>query len=253
MLQTNAKRRALMLWLVSLLISCGSQLKADQILVLVDSKSDLSNAGRTVLSTPFPPVNVLFPVEIELSANKDFVRFPSVVGSLSAGPGWPTVGPDGGTVGPGETFGTNILSFNGISGILANRFQFLAGVFLDDAEPVEGQQPDRLDFRAFGTDFATLSPLMHQSFFIGDGRTHLGDIQQFNVPDGATRLFLGFLDSDRFGWPQGGTLPYAYHDNTGALTVTVSAVPEPNILLLGYIAAPTFLAFRRQRRASLGI
>ena len=44
----------------------------------------------------------------------------------------------------------------------------------------------------------SLSPQLQQPFFIGDGRTTDGAPQEFVVPDGATRLFLGAMDDNRW-------------------------------------------------------
>jgi hypothetical protein len=42
-------------------------------------------------------------------------------------------------------------------------------------------------------DYLTLSPVLKQVFFVGDGRTSQGAIQHVINPAGATRLFLGVL------------------------------------------------------------
>lgn len=225
-----------------------------EIITAIDAKSSLSNAGRTVLRTA-DGRTTLFPVGVDLLPGDDrWIEFPSVTGSVKAGPGWPVVGPDGGSVGPGGTYGTNIFDFNGISGILANRFLFLAGVFLTDDAPLIDTAPVRLDFRssAIGIDFQDLTPVIHQSFFIGDGRTSTGELQRFYVPEEATRLFLGFIDSDRFGWPDGGRLPSAYWDNTGSLqaALEVRSVPEPSLLVnLGILGSMSVLWHFRRKTA----
>ncbi|MBK6867384.1 MAG: IPTL-CTERM sorting domain-containing protein [Burkholderiales bacterium] len=80
--------------------------------------------------------------------------------------------------------------------------------------------------------------LLNQSYWIGDGRNKFeviegaeywsgtpkkkvdlglpkkGDVQYFKIPEGATRLYLGFSDANYFYGPQG-----CYWDNPGALTV----------------------------------
>ncbi|MFO1448449.1 MAG: hypothetical protein U1F61_09860 [Opitutaceae bacterium] len=115
-------------------------------------------------------------------------------------------GPDGATAGShGAAFG--------VSGISAN-WNALIGVFVTDAVP-GGAAPSSLNFGAAGltTNFTALSPLLGQSFFIGDGLTSGGIIQQFVVPVGATRLFLGTLDGS--GW----------YNNTGSFAVTASFTP----------------------------
>jgi hypothetical protein len=79
----------------------------------------------------------------------------------------------------------------------------LVGVFLGDSEP-SGTPPAGLRFyqtqNAQGvtrTDFTSLSPAIGQVFFIGDGLTGTGTgaVQAFQVPPGATRLFLGQADA----------------------------------------------------------
>jgi len=85
--------------------------------------------------------------------------------------------------------------------------------------------PASIDFGVVGLNFSTLSPLLQQTFFIGDGLTGNGSgtVQTFIVPAGATRLYLGSVDG--FGW----------YNNTGSFNVTVNstpAVPEPGTLLL---------------------
>ena len=96
---------------------------------------------------------------------------------------------------------------------------FLAGVFLDDQEPVD-PAPPRLDFSAgaLTDDFAKLGPALNQTFFIGDGQA-LGMPQVFRAPEGATRLYLGFADAWDFGDPF--AAPGYYGDNGGALLVDV--------------------------------
>lgn len=95
----------------------------------------------------------------------------------------------------------------------------LLGVFLDDNIPF-GVAPASIDWSGAAIHFASLSPLLSQTFFIGNGLRSDGlTVQTFVVPTGATRLFLG--SSDGFGWA----------NNTGSHSVTVtfpnSAVPEP--------------------------
>jgi hypothetical protein len=114
--------------------------------------------------------------------------------------------PDGGcTLTPTSTSPTNGLSD------LAAPLNALIGVFLDDRVPV-GQAPPALT--ATGpNDFTSLSPLLKQTFFIGDGLTGTGTgaVQRFVVPQGATRLFLA--SSDVVGGNQ---------NNAGQFTVAIS-------------------------------
>lgn len=98
------------------------------------------------------------------------------------------------------------------------------GPFLGPDSATGQATPAQLDFGA-GLGFTSLSPGIGQIFFIGDGLTSdsnagdfSGQVQQFVVPVGATRLYLGRVDG--FGW----------YNNVGSFDVTVtnvSAIPEP--------------------------
>ncbi len=87
------------------------------------------------------------------------------------------------------------LGENGISDVIAP-YDCLLGVFLDDAQPDQTPEPGYLDFSSQESrDYLTLSPELKQPFFIGDGLTSGGDTQRVVIPAGATRLFLGTMDS----------------------------------------------------------
>jgi hypothetical protein len=135
----------------------------------------------------------------------------------------------------GTNLSTNISSAGGISGIEHDSKNiFLMGVFLDDSEPVPGQEPAVLQYTeadvsspgVLSVHSPEFSPGLRQSFFIGDGLTGdgTGSVQVFHVPDGATRLFLGFADGLNLGDPNLGTPspapPGFYGDNTGTLDVS---------------------------------
>jgi hypothetical protein len=110
---------------------------------------------------------------------------------------------------------------NGIANIFAN-FNSLLGVFLGPDQPDLTAAPEALDFLSNGDvpngrNFTSLAPELKQPFFIGDGVTDDGIVQEFTVPDGATRLYLGVMDS--FGW----------YNNSGFLSVTVSGRQEPTL------------------------
>jgi hypothetical protein len=140
--------------------------------------------------------------------------------------------------------GSNLNSLGGISGYIGPQGP-LAGVFLNDDIPL-GPAPATLDFTAGdGIEFDSLSPLLGQVFYIGDGVTSGGEFQTFIAPTGATRLFLGIPDG--FGFVGG---PGAYDDNDGSYRVRIGVnevpppVPEPQSLallaaglgLFGYLA-----------------
>ena len=155
------------------------------------------------------------PVQVGISLTPGTVLTFSVNGSVSFMGGTPTDSPDGGVFNTIGTFGLDgTPSSNNIAGMLAPQ-DALVGLFLDDSIPTSSGAPTRLDFSSsgLGTSFATLSPALKQPFFIGDGMTGTGTgaIQQFVVPAGATRLFLGVVDG--VGW----------HNNTGVLNVVVNS------------------------------
>ena len=155
-----------------------------------------------------PPVVFAFPPN-QFRA----LTFTNVTGVVKLGNPCATNGPDGGN------FGYRIASYNGIAGIDAPVLGYLTGVFLDSNEPAD-PSPASLNFNGIGRNFKTLSPRIGQVFFIGDGLTDQGEVQQFIVPPAATRLFLGLADSRYY---DGG--PGYYHDNTGSFSVTVEALP----------------------------
>jgi hypothetical protein len=102
---------------------------------------------------------------------------------------------------------------------------FLAGVFLNDAEPAD-PAPTRLSFESY--DFVDLYPTINQVFFIGDGLTSSGGHQRFHVPEGGTRLFLGFVDGYDFGALN--HLPDCYNDNGGSVQadLVIEEIEAPN-------------------------
>ena len=102
---------------------------------------------------------------------------------------------------------------NGIADVNAP-LNSVIGVFLNDSVPNANPlnvlfPPSTLDFStAAQRDFKSLSPGLRQPFFIGDGRTSTGEVQQFVAPTGATRLFICTMDS------------YEWSNNVGGFYVT---------------------------------
>jgi len=159
------------------------------------------------------------------------------------------------------TFYMAMDSYGGISGmnlfetIPANRrVMFLSGVFIADSEPA-APAPASLDFSstALGRSFTELSPLLYQTFYIGDGLTGegSGDVQTFIVPTGATRLFLGIVDGSYF---VGGPDYYDNNDGSFMASFAVNAVPEisPDSFssALPLLAAAIALLEQRRHRLS---
>jgi len=137
----------------------------------------------------------------------------SASGSVRQESTQPFDGPDGRCESAGCS-DTSYGSEHGISGGDAPVMS-LVGVFLGPDQPDLSPAPEGLDFLNVGRDFTSLSPLLKQVFPIGDGLTTAGSVQQFVVPDGATRLYLGTMDG--FNW----------NDNAGSFTVQVTAPPPP--------------------------
>lgn len=118
----------------------------------------------------------------------------------------------------------------------------LVGVFLGSGGQ-SGPAPSTIDFTStgIGVNFTTLAPQIGQLFFIGDGSNSSNQTQTFDVPAGATQLYLGFADGVNFNGPVG-----QYQDNAGSLTMNVNAVPEPAPVAL-MIAGSALVAMMRLR------
>jgi len=120
-------------------------------------------------------------------------------GGVSIDPGLPLYPPDGDV---SWTVWHDAGAEDSISNIYAP-IDCLVGVFLNDAQPNSSPAPPSLEFGTLlSRDYLSLSPLLKQVFFIGDGLTSAGEVQRVLVPSGATRLFLGTMDS--CGWYNNG-------------------------------------------------
>ena len=194
--------------------------------VYVDAQSVIFDAGREVST-----LDGMLPVGIDIPAGADYMYVSEVSGLVRAHPVLQWGGPDGNMTTLNDT---DIDSYNRISGLVHPGTMPLVGVFLTDSLPDESA-PARLDFYSVGTEFAELSPLVAQSFHVGDGWNSAEAMHKFWIPEGATRLYLGFADAGFFtGDPSrnGG----AYHDNSGGFNADVQfhVVPTPGaIALLG--------------------
>lgn len=139
----------------------------------------------------------------------------SASGSANHGAPLPFAGPDG------EELASHFLGAENGMADLAAPFASLVGVFLGTHSPDQTPAPTPLDFSsATSRDYLELAPALQQPFFIGDGLTRSGDVQQVIAPVGATRLVLGVMDG------------YHWKDNEGAFAVTISRAgqaSEPKI------------------------
>ena len=137
----------------------------------------------------------------------------------------------------------------GLSGPLQVNVDALVGVFLTGATP-SGAAPASLDYKVLGLDAASYSPGVNQIFWIGDGRTGLGSgaVQNFVVPVGATRLYLGTVDGS--GWfNNSGSASIAI----AGLTPLTSGVPETStwgMMLMGF-AGLGLAGYRKARRSAI--
>lgn len=149
----------------------------------------------------------------------------SAVGFVSNGPmggGVTTDGPDG-----GELVAHYGGAENGIAGA-TDPINSLIGVFLDNNQPNLSAAPGEFPY---SPNALTILPGLKQPFFIGDGLTGSGAIQQFTVPAGATRFYLGTMDG--FSW----------NNNSGFFKVKVTSsgqtVPDASatflLMLLGLL------------------
>jgi len=226
----------------------SSRASAETVSVSVQATSNIFASGladTNAVGGGDLPVKILLP-----SGTGRTVSFLSVTGGVSPDPpGLLFPGPFFGGDGiPNPTKSPNLDPAGLVSGIRADSGFFLAGV-LEGSSTVA--VPPTLNFSGHQS-FSSLSPLLQQTFFIGDGLTGTGsgNLQIFNVPDGATALYLGFPDG---GFFQG--KPGAYSDNRGQLDVSMSfsvnPIPEPSsfVMLCMALVGLSGIYTRRRSRA----
>lgn len=115
-------------------------------------------------------------------------------GGVAHAPGFPLQPPDGSNEVTNHNWDDDYAE-NGISDIIAP-YDCLLGVFLDDVQPDQTPAPENLDFSLPASrNYHSIAPDLKQVFFIGDGLTSAGEVQQIVIPDGATRFYLGTMDS----------------------------------------------------------
>lgn len=117
-----------------------------------------------------------------------YIVFPVVSGQTGYGPGISCVADGCDSPSYCHVAGAE----NGIATYCTIKVSSLVGVFLDERVPSSWPPPAGLTFNtATSIGFFTIAPLLKQVFFIGDARTDGSQLQEFIVPQGATRLFLG--------------------------------------------------------------
>ena len=145
-----------------------------------------------------------------------YITLSNISGTVSHGPG---IGGDGAAGNTSQIFshgadspgGPTPAAENGISDILVP-IDALLGVFLTDKAPNTQAAPARLDYSTQAArDQAVYNNLQtQQTFYIGTGSTSSGTVQQFRVPPGATRLYLGTMDG------------HEWMNNSGSFTATIT-------------------------------
>jgi hypothetical protein len=221
----------------------------------IDARSAIFNAD------PANSVTALNPLMFSLTPGSGrILTFSSVTGDTKSqgDPGQPYAGPDGQYW---FTNGVHITSLGSISGVIddvGDSQMSLVGVFT--ADTISGPAPVRQNYTGSVKNQASYTPLLNQTFFIGDGLTgtYVGDAatghgsgvpQLFYVPTGATRLYLGFADAPTFNGSPG-----SYMDNLRGLnatfTVAPAGVPEPGVSAIFGIGVMALAGFAlRSRRA----
>ena len=208
----------------------------------VDTRTSLFLAGGNVYDYTPNGGGGLVPTSILLTAGTGRVLTLNATGSsFYCGPGVCLAStPDGPAIG-----GTNVNSMGFIGGISAPTSGFLAALFLGPS------LPSSLPAQTVITDInaASYAPGLGQIFFVGNGSTASSVLQQFMVPDGATRLYFGIADAGGFvGRPE------FYDDNVGSFSVdftvtSMSAVPEPSTVALLSVGLAVLGVARRRRAA----
>ncbi len=211
------------------------------VVMTVPATSNIFRAG-TSNTAPDTALNgqgtypVQYPGALPATPNPYLVLyFPNMTGTVSYNSAYASQysnGADGLDTGPGGTntlVGTTINSANGIAGISkSNTIMFLVGVFLGAGAPNNNTSAAANNYND-GNTRLDFHPVIGQTFFIGDGQTAGGQLQRFYVPNGATRLYLGFADGNTFTGA-----PSWYGDNGGSFNATVSfntgTVPEPGTI-----------------------
>ncbi len=187
----------------------------------IPANAEIHGAGNAGLPDPSGGVA---PVVVNLPANTIAVYLTNVSGLISLNGGGGHNDADGVIQsGGGYPAWSYAGPYGGLSAIEIPGAGALIGVFEPGAPPASGASaPAGLNFYStLSPSFTSLAPLQYQTFFAGDGLAGdgTGATQQFQVPPGATQLYLGISDAGGFNGSPGG-----YGDNSGSFAVTVNAL-----------------------------
>jgi hypothetical protein len=199
--------------------------------VTIDATGEISGAGYTSVTTTDGTGTL--PMAIPLPEGATSVSFDITGGSQASSCTSPCISVNGGANyndadGAGSAQGLNVAADGAISGITAPVAGFLTGVF-ENGEPPSGTPPSMLDFTTIGTDFTSLSPLLNQLFFVGDGLTSTGQTQYFDVPNAATVVYLGIPDANGYDGS-----PSSYANNSGYFVVNYTVYTSGAQPKVGY-------------------
>lgn len=161
----------------------------------------------------------------------------AATGSVRQDPSFPFFGPDGDLANFAPIASRNNLGASKVP------IDALMGVFLDNTQPNLSAAPAGLDFSAGGNvaggvNYVSFSPALKQVFYIGDGLTSGAIAQTIVVPSGATRLYLGVLDTSQWS------------NNGGQFSVESTVVPEPSTFITASAALTALAAAAVRRRRS---
>lgn len=141
-----------------------------------------------------------------------WIEFDNIAGTVKHDPSLDEYSPDGQL----DDIGRNTRGNEHGIGDLSAPINALVGVFIGSDAPDKTAAPEadpkvtRAAETEAGRDFVELKPKNKQIFFVGDGIDQSGTRQRFQVPEGATRLFLATWDF------------YEWNNNSGYRIVRVS-------------------------------
>jgi len=221
-----------MKYIAGILIVAGTLVSASHSLSQTVTFTNQTISARMEIAAAnqsLPDGSGLAPAEFDLPTNASVLTINGVTGTITLNSGGGYNDPDGVVVTGGYGLSIPNASFasayGGISGLKQPGAGALVGVFETSSAPV-APPPATLDFTTIGNNFTSFAPQLNQLFYIGDGLTGDGSgaVQQFIVPAGATRLYLGISDAPGFDGAPG-----AYNDNSGNYTVSfqIAADGEP--------------------------